>query len=221
MAVRKRLGFLSASAPRQTVPARGSWLRGRRCAPTGQRFSAMGRVAELASRTPRAALKQLRRVSPRSALRAPTPGLRSSSLHKSPRAGTARRDGSSRALLSVHATAASAKACPGRPRRACGAPSSTGLAAARVSALRRLTRRHCLSAVSEANAASSATRPLGENRSAVGATRRPRKHQPPAGTAWGDATSTNSRHAVSTNQEQVPRITALQALRVTHRATDQ
>ena len=57
------------------------------------------------------------------------------------------------------------------------------------SALRGLTRRSCLSAVSEANAASSATRLWGEHRSAVGATRRPRKHEPPAGTAWRDAIS--------------------------------
>jgi hypothetical protein len=35
--------------------------------------------------------------------------------------------------------------------------------------------------------ASSATRPLAENRSAVGAQRRPRKHDPPAGSAWRDA----------------------------------
>ncbi len=55
------------------------------------------------------------------------------------------------------------------------------------SALRPLTRRNCLSAVSKANAASSATRPLAENRSAVGATRRPRNHEPTAGTAWRDA----------------------------------
>ena len=55
------------------------------------------------------------------------------------------------------------------------------------SALRRLTRRSCLSAVSNANAASSTTRPLAENRSAVGAKRRPRKHEPSAGTAWRDA----------------------------------
>jgi hypothetical protein len=55
------------------------------------------------------------------------------------------------------------------------------------SALRRLTRRNCLSAVSKANAASSATRPLAENRSAVGAKRRPRNHEPSAGTAWRDA----------------------------------
>jgi hypothetical protein len=51
------------------------------------------------------------------------------------------------------------------------------------SALRRLTRRRCLSAESAANAASSATRLKAEHRSAVGAQRRPPQHEPPPGTA--------------------------------------
>jgi hypothetical protein len=55
------------------------------------------------------------------------------------------------------------------------------------SALRELTRRNCLSATNAVSEASSATRPLAENRSAVGAVRRPRNHEPPAGTAWRDA----------------------------------
>jgi hypothetical protein len=55
------------------------------------------------------------------------------------------------------------------------------------SALRELTRRNCLSAANEVSEASSATRPLAENRSAVGAVRRPRNHEPLAGTAWRDA----------------------------------
>jgi hypothetical protein len=55
------------------------------------------------------------------------------------------------------------------------------------SALRELTRRNCLSATNEVSEASSATRPLAENRSAAGAVRRPRNHEPPAGTAWRDA----------------------------------
>ena len=63
------------------------------------------------------------------------------------------------------------------------------------SALRGLTRRSCLSAVSEANAASSATRLWGEHRSAVGAQRRPRKHEPPPGTAWRDAQALQSERA--------------------------
>ena len=59
------------------------------------------------------------------------------------------------------------------------------------SALRELTRRNCLSATNAVSAASSATRPLAENRSAVGAVRRPRNHEPLAGTAWRDAQALN------------------------------
>ena len=143
----------SARASRQAVPAGGSCLRGRRCAPTALRCSPHSRVAELASFASLTALKQLRRISSRCALRAPTVGLRFSSLHKSPPAGTACRDDSS---LAWRRTNAPAKACSDRPRRACGAPSSTGLAAARASALRRLTRRHCLIAANEVSEASSA-----------------------------------------------------------------
>ena len=51
------------------------------------------------------------------------------------------------------------------------------------SALRQLTRRRCLSAVSAANEASSATRPQAEHRSAVCAQRRPPRHEPQPGTA--------------------------------------
>ena len=50
------------------------------------------------------------------------------------------------------------------------------------SALRRLTRRGCLSGEGAANAASSATRLKAEHRSVVGAKRRPPQHEPPAGT---------------------------------------
>jgi len=48
---------------------------------------------------------------------------------------------------------------------------------------RKLTHRGCLSAVSEANVASSAMRPQGEHHSGVGAQRRPLQCEPPAGTA--------------------------------------
>ena len=51
------------------------------------------------------------------------------------------------------------------------------------SALRQHARRHCLSAVSGANAASLAMRPQAEHRSGVGAQRRPPQHEPPARTA--------------------------------------
>jgi hypothetical protein len=55
------------------------------------------------------------------------------------------------------------------------------------SALRELTRRICLSAVSEANVASYATRPQAEHRSGVGAQRRPPRHEPAPGAACRDA----------------------------------
>jgi hypothetical protein len=61
------------------------------------------------------------------------------------------------------------------------------------SALRRLTRRNCLSATNAVSEASSATRHLAENRSAVGAQRRPRNHEPPVGTAWRDANALKSQ----------------------------
>ncbi len=50
-----------------------------------------------------------------------------------------------------------------------------------------LTRRGCLSGVSEANVASSAARARTEQRSGVGAKRRPPQHEPPPGTACGAA----------------------------------
>src|SRR5205814_7110020 len=55
------------------------------------------------------------------------------------------------------------------------------------SALRQLTRRRCLSAVSEANVASWAPRARTEQRTGVGAQRRPPQHEPLPGTACRDA----------------------------------
>ena len=60
---------------------------------------------------------------------------------------------------------------------------------ARASALRRLTRRGCLNAASEARAVSSAARPRREHRSGVGAQRRPPRHEPRLGAACRDARS--------------------------------
>jgi hypothetical protein len=68
-----------------------------------------------------------------------------------------------------------------------GATSSAAPGSARASALRDLTRRSCLNAVSAANEVSSAARPRCEQRSAVGAQRRPPQHEPMAGTACRDA----------------------------------
>lgn len=63
------------------------------------------------------------------------------------------------------------------------------------SALRRLTRRACPSAVSKANAASCATRLQCEHRSAVGAKRRPPPLAPAPGTACQARTSAKQRPA--------------------------
>ncbi len=159
-------------------------LRGRRFAPTSLRCSVLQPAAELASLTSFAALKQWRRVSLRSAL---ARAAASPVLLGAPQA---------RRWLSGHAFAGAFVVRQAREERSRQAVPAGGdlwsdedrrPGVGARSAQRRLTRRNCLSAVSAANEASSATRPLTENRSAVGAKRRPRKHEPPAGTAWRDA----------------------------------
>ncbi len=67
------------------------------------------------------------------------------------------------------------------------ATSSAGPGSARASALRQLTRRGCLNAVSAANEVSSAARPRTEQRSGVDAQRRPPPHEPAPGSACRDA----------------------------------
>ncbi len=159
-------------------------LRGRRCAPTSLRCSAVWHAAELASLTAFAALRQWRRVSLRSAL------TRAATRHPLLGAPQARRSLSGNAFAG-NRVVRHAREEPSRQAVPAGGElwsdedRRPGVGAR--SALRRLTRRNCPSAVSAANAASSATRPLAENRSAVGAQRRPRKHEPPAGAAWRDA----------------------------------
>ncbi len=75
---------------------------------------------------------------------------------------------------------------------------SAGSRSARASALRHLTRRVCLSAESEANAASSATRPRPEHRNAVDAQHRPPQHEPPTGAARRDALAPATTFAPTT-----------------------
>jgi hypothetical protein len=99
---------------------------GLRCAPTALRCSPRGRGAELTSFAALTAFKQRRRVSSRSALRAPTTGLRSSAPLSEPARRTARHAEPVAARETTTATAASAKALAGRLRRASGAPSSAG-----------------------------------------------------------------------------------------------
>jgi len=67
------------------------------------------------------------------------------------------------------------------------ATSSAGPGSARASAPQRLTRRGCLNAANEVSAVSSAARPRTEQRSAVGAQRRPPPHERPAGSPCRDA----------------------------------
>ena len=170
--------------PRQSTALR---LRGRRFAPTSLRCSVLQPADELASLTSFVALKQCRRVSLRSAL---ARAAASPVLLGAPQA---------RRGLSGHAFADTAVACSefnAREESLRQAVPAGGdlwsdedrrLGVGARSALRDLTRRSCLSATNEVSEASSATRPLAENHSAVGATRRPRKHEPLAGTAWRDA----------------------------------
>ena len=86
------------------------------------------------------------------------------------------------------------------------ATSSAGPGSARAQrVLRDLTRRGCLSAMSAANAASSATRPRTEQRSAVGAQRRPPPHEPPPGCARRDAPTCQQMAAMGRKQTTKPR----------------
>ena len=78
--------------------------------------------------------------------RAPTPALRFSSPQKSPPAGSACREITPAAVLRPNTTSGSAKARPGRRRRASEAPRSAGLVAARAARIVFLTRRGCLNA---------------------------------------------------------------------------
>jgi hypothetical protein len=76
-------------------------------------------------------------------------------------------------LDATNADTAPAKGCAGGSRRACEAPRSAGLVAARECAPRDLTRRSCSSAATEGRAASSAPGHEPEHRRAACAQRRP------------------------------------------------
>ncbi len=186
-------------------------LRGRRGAPTSLRCSAVWPAAELASLTSFAALRQWRRVSLRCALaRAATrPALLGAPQARS---GLSEHAFAGDAVVRHAREALSRQAVPGGGDLWSDEDRRPGVGAR--SALRRLTRRNCLSAVSKANEASSATRPVAENRSGVGAQRRPRNHEPPAGIAWRDAEaplndSTTRREAEAREQVFEPSRSAL------------
>ena len=119
-----------------------------------------GPVAKLAAFASLSTLKHLQRVSSRSALRARPGPLRFSAAPIRPTQAPPAALPATASVCDVpHATFGSATGQPGRARRACEAPSSTGFGARARSAPRDLTRRGCLSVESAANAASSATGP--------------------------------------------------------------
>jgi hypothetical protein len=83
---------MSGGVSRQVAFGGGSCCGGRCCASTAFRCSTRGRAAELAAFASLSPLKQTRRVSLRSALRAPTSRLRSSPPQKPPPPKTTCRD---------------------------------------------------------------------------------------------------------------------------------
>ncbi len=177
-AARRVLAFGGLSSKVVPGQATALHLRGRRFAPTALRCSVLQPAAELAS------LRQWRRVSSRSAL---ARAAASPVLLGAPQA----RRGLSGHAFAGNAVVRGEREEPSRQAVPAGGDlwsdedRRTGVG--ERSAFRELTRRHCLSAANAVSEASSATRPLAENRSAVVAQRRPRNHEPPAGTAWRDA----------------------------------
>jgi hypothetical protein len=85
-----------------------------------------------------------------------------------------------------------------------GATRSAAPGSARASALRELTCRGCLNAVSAANEVSSAARPWREHRSGVGLQGRPPRHEPPAGSACRDARTLHERTSAKGRKRAAP-----------------
>ena len=157
---------------------------GRRCATTALRCSVSWPVAELTALSSFAAFKQAAtsQITMRAARAATSPVLLG--------APEARSSLPARAFAATSwlaprkaALVASRQAVPGGGA-VCGDEERRFEVGAR-SALRQLTCRGCLSAVSEA---SSAARPRNEHRSAVDAQHRPPQHEPPPAAACRDAT---------------------------------
>ncbi len=86
-----------------------------------------------------------------------------------------------------------------------GATRSAAPGSARASALRGLTCRGCLNAVSAANEVSSAARPWREHRSGVGLQGRPPRHEPPAGSACRDARTLHERTSAKGRKRSLTR----------------
>jgi len=166
-------------APGQAAPLHWS---GRRCAPTALRCSVSRPRRK--TRCVRCALYAQTVATSQKTIRA-SRGATSPVLLGAPQAlrvlsGRAFAD--TPVSFAARSTSASARqAVPGGGDLCGGEERRTSVGAR--SALRGLTRRSCPSAVSAANAASSATRLKAEHRSAVGAKRRPPQYEPPAGSA--------------------------------------
>jgi hypothetical protein len=132
-ALRERLRLRGFSASRQGQPAGRSFGGGLRFAATALRCSVRGRVAELTALTSFAAFKQPRRVSSRSTRCAradPGPALLVATEIARAEQHLPRSPPS--LVFVANTTALAAKARAGRLRRACEAPRSTGLVAART-----------------------------------------------------------------------------------------
>ena len=146
------------SASRQAAPVRRSCCGGRRFATTALWCSPRGRADNSLRALAGATFKQYRRVRSRSALRAPTPALRSSSPQKSPLPGVACREVVAR-LFSPKTTSAAAKTGPGRLRCASEAPRSAGPMASARSAPRALTSSRLFERSERSSRSELATRP--------------------------------------------------------------
>ena len=177
---------------------------GRRCAPTPLRCSVAWPAAELASFASLTALRQPRRVrwTMRAARAATRPALlgASEARHELPARAFAealRTLARGRAVRPSFATGAARQAASGGGDFGGEEQRRAGLGAR--SALRNLTHRRCLSAVSEANAASSAMRARTEQRTAVGATRRPPPYEP-----LPDAACRAARRSDERSDRQLP-----------------
>ena len=160
---------------------------GRRCAPTALRCSVSWPVAKLTALTSFAPFKQTAtsQFTKRAARAATSPALLGA-----PQARCGLPEPRSADTAEVFAANTNTRGLRGKgcPLGAIWvATSSAGPGSARASAHQHLTRRGCLNAANEVSAVSSAARPRTEQRSAVGAQRRPPPHERPAGSPCRDA----------------------------------
>ena len=160
---------------------------GRRCAPTALRCSVSWPVAKLTALTSFAAFKQTAtsQTTKRAARAATSPALLGAPEARCDLPGPRFADTAEVFAANTSTRGLRGKGCPLGAISV--ATSSAGPGSARASAHQHLTRRGCLNAANEVSAVSSAARPRTEQRSAVGAQRRPPPHERPAGCPCRDA----------------------------------